>query len=922
MPSLISGVAGSSQSLSSGLLVTSPIMVSDVVPMTQRRIGLWSDTIPNDEQLLGGPGLPVFAGITSFFDRTGQTSTSVGNGPFVLNGIALPSALTFAATVPPGSRLDYSIEGVDVPTEFEDGHGVFDGVYLQRYLPKTSSNGNALVNFSDGTKNVFATVNADSLQSFSQAPTYINVKSYPYGAKGDGVTDDTAAIQAAIDAALVPFPASVTVYLPIGVYIISRPLIVTDAASFCIRGENGADFNSGISAYGRGSIIKQGANWPGVTIGSLKFLTTSTQTGTWKGGIWIEGLLFLCGINAEGGGHGIHVVGSADAGNSWIRLVDVCVRNGNRGVFFDDPTATGWQEVYTQNCKFEENLWGFYANATINVTTFINSAIRQNALILGSSGTFSAPTGGGIHMQGSTLLLIHGCNLEGNQCSIHMNSVVNITISSCYFEACIDTAVCLNGCKSITIDNNYMINGDRIYLQTARDVSITRCNHAGVPINVIVGKSCRDIFYDQPQSIKFDFQGSSLTAAGKGYYVWSTINYDRLPRPPFATLYFPSSFPSLTNATLAASTALGPSGERTHVVAITATAPNGQVRMDMSTPITCIAGEYIVLTARIKMPTTNTGTLLNWIVNDAVNGGGLADAWSAGVQTLDADSFANGEWFTFQWVYLVAAGVTSYAATLDFQIPTNGDVLLYAGNSAARVIQPAIQPDLQFFGSTQAFQRNSDSWRGPAIPSDTTLSWLTDERVVRDPPVIGSPRAWACTVSGSPGTWVSEGDLGFPLELSLASNATANATTTGVSITGLVQALGVGTYAFKYTIVYQTSVTTTGVKFGVNHTGTAAAFAASMWYVESTTTASTGAASQATAAGNLVGGTSTRTKSTTAPNLGPTTAADTATADMLAIIEGYIKVTVTGNLELWHGSETAASTQVMAGSALTVHKVG
>jgi hypothetical protein len=161
--------------------------------------------------------------------------------------------------------------------------------------------------------------------------------------------------------------------------------------------------------------------------------------------------------------------------------------------------------------------------------------------------------------------------------------------------------------------------------------------------------------------------------------------------------------------------------------------------------------------------------------------------------------------------------------------------------------------------------------------------------------------------------------IGMPVVVALSSDATANSTTTGVEITGLrVTGLGVGTYVFRYWIRYQSAATTTGVKFGVNHTGTAAMFMANMRYASTGGTAATGAATQAAASatGNIHESFSTRTKSTTAPNLGPTISVDTANADMLVAVEGLIRVTVSGDLAFWHASEVAASSTVMAESSL------
>lgn len=155
----------------------------------------------------------------------------------------------------------------------------------------------------------------------------------------------------------------------------------------------------------------------------------------------------------------------------------------------------------------------------------------------------------------------------------------------------------------------------------------------------------------------------------------------------------------------------------------------------------------------------------------------------------------------------------------------------------------------------------------------------------------------------------------------ITSDATANSTTTAARITGMDTTLGAGTYKFEYWIRYVTSVTTTGVKFSVNHTGTVSYIAGWARYASTGGAAATGAATQAgnTATGNLHESWSFRAKSTAA-GIGPTVSADT-TGDMLMCIEGTVIVTASGTLELYHASETAASTTVKAGTMLIVTQV-
>jgi hypothetical protein len=149
----------------------------------------------------------------------------------------------------------------------------------------------------------------------------------------------------------------------------------------------------------------------------------------------------------------------------------------------------------------------------------------------------------------------------------------------------------------------------------------------------------------------------------------------------------------------------------------------------------------------------------------------------------------------------------------------------------------------------------------------------------------------------------------------------SNSTVTPTKVTGLDLTLPVGTYYFNYTIRYQAAATTTGVRFDVNFSGAVTTFLWNQYWMDTSSTASTAVPDQDSipAAGSVVGGFSSRAKGTA--GRGTTLSVDTANSDMLMIIEGLAVVTVTGDMQLYHGSEVAFASTVKAESVLVVQKV-
>jgi hypothetical protein len=154
----------------------------------------------------------------------------------------------------------------------------------------------------------------------------------------------------------------------------------------------------------------------------------------------------------------------------------------------------------------------------------------------------------------------------------------------------------------------------------------------------------------------------------------------------------------------------------------------------------------------------------------------------------------------------------------------------------------------------------------------------------------------------------------------LAANKT-NATTTAAEVTGLTIPVGLGTYYFRYMIVYRSDTTTTGLKWSVNHDGTVTQFVYNAYMVDNNALAATAAGDQDALAttGQILDAWAARAKSNAATMI--SASVDTINVDMLLVIEGMLTVTVAGNIQLFHASEVATTTTIMAGSSLHLVKV-
>jgi hypothetical protein len=83
-------------------------------------------------------------------------------------------------------------------------------------------------------------------------------------------------------------------------------------------------------------------------------------------------------------------------------------------------------------------------------------------------------------------------------------------------------------------------------------------------------------------------------------------------------------------------------------------------------------------------------------------------------------------------------------------LPLVGNVFISTTTQVANTLGFAVGRIVQRLGDNFV-------WQSTAVP--TVGSWAVGDRSINSAPAVGQPKAWVCTVTGAPGTWVSEGNL-------------------------------------------------------------------------------------------------------------------------------------------------------------------
>lgn len=98
--------------------------------------------------------------MSHYHDRVKDTSTTTSTGAFTVSGTPPTGFVTFSSVYSVGDRVPYAIIHQTL-NEWEVGEGTYsDTNEITRTTVHASSNSNAAVNFSAGTKDVFVNLDA------------------------------------------------------------------------------------------------------------------------------------------------------------------------------------------------------------------------------------------------------------------------------------------------------------------------------------------------------------------------------------------------------------------------------------------------------------------------------------------------------------------------------------------------------------------------------------------------------------------------------------------------------------------------------------------------------------------------------------------------------------------------------------------
>lgn len=268
--------------------------------------------------------------------------------------------------------------------------------------------------------------------------TVVNVRSSPYNAVGDGVTDDSAAIQAALSS------GAKAVYIPPGTYKISSSLVMPTTYDFMLFGAGSA------------SIIKQD---------SVSAITWPAAFTTYRQMIWNLGFL-----GTNGAANTIQCVGQSNITLKTLNFYDT--PTGYSSIYIDGYGGSYIHDIRVDDIRIYSTLAGkagirlgpLSADQQINNFIMQGSFLVEYCLMMDAGATSLQVTNSHIYNAaknivysagGSILCQFTACRFDNALLNlVEINDTQGTTFTDCLFQATNagQTAVKLIDC----INNSFM----------------------------------------------------------------------------------------------------------------------------------------------------------------------------------------------------------------------------------------------------------------------------------------------------------------------------------------------------------------------------------------------------------------------------------------------------------------------------------
>jgi len=581
--------------------------------------------------------------------------------------------------------------------------------------------------------------NFENLFTNSELNEYVSVKDY--GAKGDGITDDTLAIQNALN-------GSSTIVFPPGTYKISTYLTI-----------NSNNYLLGINKYT--SVITTSlsrafyiANKENVAIENLKIVTTGTAYGKSIDIRNGSNFIFVKNCIVQTAKRPLGITDSSDnltchhiyiLNNEFFSTSSDC---GIRSRIGKD----GLKECYLyfisnlfeiDNVSYEDvgiELWTGYSHV-------INNSIMAKNLKGNYSGIVFGVSENNVAFNNTIYGFLMGIEIGGSANGLHIIS--GNTISGCKEGIGVTTS----GIEKNVIVSNNVIEFDDNLRADYTYAMYFKCENACVIGNTLIHKdtSGSPSFLDYTSINSRKYTGIYTDTAHKTLQVVA------------------NTFINLLNGVRSAATS------KYNII-------NGNTFNNVSEPVSDQGGNpvnkfisnlvYNFNGLRINSKLYSIGNVFYRDSDFPITSGATPSNTPFSLSYITNNTLIVNKDNTFINCYSQSFAMDSNYALIgsgyaqpDVELK---DGIYYTYNqsspgdirsklSSLNITQDLIKVKVWSTGLVYEFK---DSFLVTYLSSEpTTGAWLLGDRVINSIPVIGSPKSWVCTESGTPGTWVSEGNL-------------------------------------------------------------------------------------------------------------------------------------------------------------------